>query len=150
MPTTTDKPKRQVEKKGAVARIGNLTRDPELRFGASGTAYANAGLAVETPKEPGNWSGERETVFYELTFFGSLAENAVASLRKGERVVVIGKAEVETWQGDDGKPRTTKRILVDGCGPDLRWATATPARTGRTAPAEPSTIEAATEEEEPF
>jgi single-stranded DNA-binding protein len=42
------------------------------------------------------------------------------SLSKGTRAVVVGKGEVEHWTDDFGKPRTTKRILDDSCGPDLR------------------------------
>jgi single-strand DNA-binding protein len=116
---------RTVERKGPIAKVGNMTRTPELRFGSeSGTAFCRFGLAVEAPKELGNWAGERETTFYEATCFGTLAEH-VAELEKGTRVVVIGKGELEHWTDKDGTERTTKRILVDACGPDLRWASAT-------------------------
>lgn len=135
MPTATDKEtKRNVEKKGQVAKVGNLTRDFEMHFAPTGTAYARSGLAVEVPKKAGDWAGERTTVFYELTVFGSLAEHAVESFGKGTRVLVIGNAEVETWAGDDGKERTTKRILANALGPDVRWATATVAKTTRRGP----------------
>jgi single-strand DNA-binding protein len=132
---TTDKSApdtdRRVEPKGSIAKTGNLTRDSELRFGnESGVAYCRFGLAVETPKEPGHWSGERETTFYECTAFGSLAEH-VAELRKGTRVNVIGQGELEHWSDAEGNNRTTKRIVVDACGPDLRWATATVERDRR-------------------
>jgi single-strand DNA-binding protein len=122
---------RTAESKGPVAKVGNLTREPELRFGLdTGNPYCRFGLAVERPKEPGNWSGERETTFFDATAFGTLAEH-VAELGKGTRVLVIGKAELEHWTDDEGTERTTKRILVDACGPDLRWATATVKRDGK-------------------
>jgi single-strand DNA-binding protein len=122
---------RKVEPKGPVAKVGNLTRDPELRFGTDkGTPFCRFGIAVEQPKEAGNWSGERETVFYEGTAFGSLAEH-LAELVKGTRVLVIGKGELEHWTDADGNERTTKRIVVDACGPDLRWASVTVERDGR-------------------
>ena len=148
---TTKETKRNIEKKGSVAKVGNLTRDFELHFAPTGNAYARSSLAVETPKVAGNWAGERVTTFYDLTVFGNLAEHAVESLGKGMRVVVIGNAELETWAGEDGKERTTKRILANAIGPDLRWASATVAKATRTAPAAEATepVEG-TEEEEPF
>lgn len=115
---------RSTKKLGEVARIGNLTKDFELSFSDKGTPYAQGGLAVDTPKTPGDWAGERQTTFIDLVVFRSLAENAAACLKKGMRVVVVGDAEVESWTGDDGKARSSKRILVTGIGPDLRWATA--------------------------
>jgi single-strand DNA-binding protein len=129
--TTTEKPERHVEKKGEVGKVGNLTRDPELRYSASGTAVCSTGLAVERPKTPGDWAGERTVEFYELTVFGSLCEHVAECLHKGTRVVVVGAAEVETWMDKEGKERTTKRIIANAIGPDLRWARATVERVER-------------------
>ena len=75
-------------------------------------------------KSPVTGPVERVTEFYELAIFNVLGENAAECLAKGTRVVVVGNAEMEKWTGDDGKERTTKRILVNAIGPDLRWATA--------------------------
>jgi single-strand DNA-binding protein len=115
---------RNIERKALAAKFGNLTRDPDLHFSDKNTAYCRFGLAAERPKEPGNWAGEPVTEFYEVTCFGTLAEHVARSLTKGSRAVVVGKGEVEHWTDSDGKPRSTKRILADACGPDLRWATA--------------------------
>ena len=71
------------------------------------------------------------TDFYELTIFNEIGENARKSLAKGTRVVVVGDAEVEKWTGDNGQERSTKRIIANAIGPDLRWATATVERTKR-------------------
>lgn len=147
----TESKERSIEKKGQVARVGNLTRDFELRFASSGTAYARSSLAVETPKKAGDWAGERVTTFYELTLFGTLAEHAVESFGKGTRVLVIGNAEVEHWIGDDGQERTTKRILANAIGPDVRWATVEVQRATRKGPdAEEAPTSDADDEEEPF
>ncbi|HXW77922.1 MAG TPA: single-stranded DNA-binding protein [Acidimicrobiales bacterium] len=146
-----ERPERQVEKKGEVYKIGNLTRDPELHFAATGATVARTGLAVERPKVPGDWAGERVTEFYELTIFRDLAENAAVSLAKGSRVVLVGNAELEHWTDDQDQERTTKRILVNAIGPDLRWATATVHRPERKTPR--STTEdlaVASDDEEPF
>jgi single-strand DNA-binding protein len=123
VPTKIDE-EHQTKKLGEVARVGNLTRDFEERTSPSGTVYATTGLAVERPRVPGDWAGERQTTFYDLVVFRSLAENAAKCLAKGDRVVVVGDAEVETWTGDDGQEHTARKILVNGIGPDLRWAVA--------------------------
>jgi len=115
-----------------VARIGNLSSHPELRFGKTGTAFARVGLAhrPHVPKgEP-----EAETVFYEVVAFGTLAEHVARSLQKGDRVVVVGKGEVEHWKDRDGVERSTKKIVADGIGPDLRFAAVEVQRVERRAP----------------
>jgi single-strand DNA-binding protein len=129
--TTTEKPERHVEKRGEVAKVGNLTREPELRFAPSGTVVCSTSLAVEHPKTPGDWAGERVTEFYELMIFGSLGEHVAESLKKGNRVLVTGNAEIEHWTDREGRPRMTKRIIANAIGPDLRWARATVERTGK-------------------
>lgn len=124
---TTDKT-REVE----VTRVGNLTKDPELQFGKTGTAYSRFGLAVEVPKQAGNWAGERETVFYQVTVFGSLAEHVAESLHKGDRVIVSGKGRVERWRDKSGEERVSKVVVANSCGPDLRWCEVTITRDGPT------------------
>jgi single-strand DNA-binding protein len=131
-----------------VSKVGNLTRDPELRHGKeSGTPFVSVSLAVNTPKTPGDWAGEQETTFYDVTAFGSLAEHAATCLTKGIRVLVIGRPEVERYTAEDGTERERKRIIADALGPDLRWATVKIARaTQRTEVAAPTV----SDDEEPF
>ncbi|MGA8725438.1 MAG: single-stranded DNA-binding protein [Acidimicrobiales bacterium] len=126
-----------------VTKIGNLTRDPMLRFGKdSGKPFASFGLAVNEPKVPGDWAGDQRTDFYEVTCFGSLAEHVAESLTKGTRVVVTGRPELEHFAADDGTQRERKRILANGLGPDLRWAVADVRRTSaRRAVPEPAIAE---------
>jgi len=112
-----------------VSKIGTLGSDPVLRFAANGTAWASWRLAVERPKEPGNWAGERITEWFEVIAFRSLAENAAESLHKGDRVLVIGKPELRDWTDQEGNPRQSKAILANALGPDLRFATASVTRT---------------------
>jgi single-strand DNA-binding protein len=108
----------------SVTKVGNLTKDPELRFGSEkGTPFTSFGLAVNTPKVPGQWSGDQRTEFYDVVCFGTLAEHAAESLSKGARVVVTGRAEVDRYQSEDGIQRERKRIVAEALGPDLRWAT---------------------------
>ena len=133
----------------SVTKIGNLTRDPELRFGANGTAFTRAGLAVSRPKKPGDWKGEQVTEFYELTCFGEVAEHAAECLAKGMRVVVVGRAEKELWQDDTGAERTTKRIVARELSPSLRWAKVRVERVGRSTGAATNGHDV-TDDEEPF
>jgi single-strand DNA-binding protein len=127
MATTKQKPKPEEEpgKDPIVTKVGNLTADPELRFGeTSHNPYARMRLAVSTPRIPRDWAGERETTYYDVTAFGSLAEHAAKSLRKGMRLIATGRGEVRTWTGNDGTEHKSKGIVADAIGPDLRWATA--------------------------
>lgn len=108
---------------GLVAKIGTIVKKaPELRFSPKGVAVTKFSLAVKpyVPKgEP-----QPETTFYEVTAFGSLAEHVAETLDKGHRALVIGTGKLETWTGKDGKERTTKTIIADGVGPDLRFVSA--------------------------
>lgn len=109
---TTTTTTARVEKSGApdktavkgpiVTKVGNLVADPELRFSTAGKAYCRMRLAVSVPVTPGDWGGERQTSFYDVTAFGGLAEHAAESLTKGDRIMVTGAGEMRTWTGDDG------------------------------------------------
>ncbi|MGA2307376.1 MAG: single-stranded DNA-binding protein [Acidimicrobiales bacterium] len=115
------------------AKVGNVTRDPELRFGKSGIAFTTFGLAHKP--YVGRDEPEPEVVFYEVVCFHTLAEHVAESILKGDRVVVVGRGELEHWTGKDGVERLTKKILADGCGPDLRFTAAEIQRAQRQEPA---------------
>jgi single-strand DNA-binding protein len=129
-----------------VGKVGNLTKDPELKFSANGTAYARAGLAVNVQGADGNWD---QTEFYELTAFQTLAEH-LAELEKGTRVVVVGRGEIETYTTKDGEERTSKKIVCDGIGPDLRFATAAVTKMARKGPGNRTSTPMNDDEEAPF
>jgi single-strand DNA-binding protein len=110
----------------------NLTADPELRFTRNGQPVATVRLAVSARRK--NIAGEFEDtrpVFYDATVWGTVAENAAESLRKGDRVLVRGATYDEDWTDRDGQPRTKHVIQVDAIGASLRYATATLTRTTR-------------------
>ena len=127
-PTTSPEDARKVAR--TVTKVGNLVKDPEFVLSDKGTAICNARIAVESPVVPGNWAGERKTDFYDIVLFGSLAEN-FCRLVKGTRVIVTGKPETQTWTGKDGQEHTSKKVLADAAGPDLRWATAVVTKVGK-------------------
>jgi single-strand DNA-binding protein len=100
-----------------IGKVGNIARAPELSYGKTGTAFCRFGLAWT----PYSKDGEPEAVYYDVVCFKSLAENVAECLQKGDRVVVLGRGEVETWVGRDGQERTSKKILADAVGPELRF-----------------------------
>lgn len=114
----------------SVTLTANLTRDPELRFLNSGQAAAGFGVAVNSRKKDasGEWV-DGDPQFFDVTCFGTLAENVSESLTKGTRVVLSGKMSYRSWETDSGDKRSKVEIVCDSCGPDLRWATAEVTRT---------------------
>jgi single-strand DNA-binding protein len=97
--------------------IGNLTRDPEMKLLNSGQACTKVTVAV-TRKD----KNQNESVsFFDVTAFGSLAENVMNSLHKGSRTFVSGRLEQSSWTTETGDKRTRVEVIADAVGPDLRW-----------------------------
>lgn len=115
----------------SVTLVGNLTRDPELRFTTGGRAVASFGLAVNRRyQKDGEW--QEQTSFFNVVAWGDLGENCATSLTKGSRAIVTGRLEQRSWDTSEGEKRTVVEIIADEIGPSLRWATAEIARTERT------------------
>lgn len=104
--------------------VGNVTRDPELRFTNSGMATASFGVAINSRKKDasGEWV-DADPAFFDIVTFGTLAENVAESIARGHRVVVVGRMNYSSWETDEGK-RSKVEIVADSVGPCLRWATA--------------------------
>lgn len=110
-----------------IVKIGNLTRDPEFRYGQNDLPICETDLAVNPPK-----NSEQETQFYRLVMFRNLAANASDTLSKSMRVIVVGRPTIDEWTDKEtGEARTRKKIMVTAIGPDLRFATATVERVER-------------------
>lgn len=103
---------------------GNVTRDPELKFGASGTAVAKLSLAANRRVKKGD-QYEDETSFFNVVCFGALAENVANSVIKGIRIVVTGELEQRSWEKEDGTKGSAVEIKAEDIGVSLRWANAT-------------------------
>jgi single-strand DNA-binding protein len=115
----------------SVTLIGNLTRDPELRFTTGGRGVASFGLAVNRRyQQNGEW--QEQTSFFNVVCWGDLGENAATSLTKGSRVIVTGRLEQRSWETSDNEKRSVVEVVADEIGPSLRWATAQIERTERT------------------
>ena len=105
-----------------VTLVGNITRDPELRFTPAGQAVATFGMAVNRRyQKNGQW--EEQTSFFNVTAWGTLGENASNSLHKGARVLVTGRLDQRSWETQEGEKRSVVEVVADEIGPSLRWAT---------------------------
>jgi single-strand DNA-binding protein len=114
-----------------VTLVGNVTRDPELRYTPSGQAVASFGLAVNRRwqnRQTNDW--EEQTSFFDVKCWAQMAENVGESVQKGSRVVVSGRLEQRSWETDEGK-RSKVEVVADEIGPSLRWATATVTKNER-------------------
>lgn len=95
-----------------VQLIGNLTRDPELRYTPQGTAVCTFGLA--TNREWTTEAGEKreEAEFHRIVAWQKLAEICSQLLTKGRRVFVEGRLQTRNWTAQDGTPRQTTEIVI--------------------------------------
>jgi single-strand DNA-binding protein len=115
----------------SITIVGNITRDPELRFTPSGQANARLGVAVNRrwqDKGSGEWN--EATSFFDVICWRELAENVSESLKRGARVIVTGRLEQRTWE-QEGNKRSVVEIIADEVAPSLRWATAKVEKTER-------------------
>ena len=110
-----------------VTVVGNITRDPELRFTPGGAPVASFGLAWNRRDQ----NGEDVTSFFDVTCWRDLAENVAESLSKGARVVVYGRLDQRSWENQEGERRSKVEIIADEVAPSLRWATAEVTKNSR-------------------
>ena len=107
-----------------VTIVGNVTRDPEMRYTPGGAAKATFGVAVSRRwqnRQSQEW--EEQTSFFNVVCWREMAENVSESIGKGARVVVTGRLEQRSWETENGEKRSVVEIVADDVGPSLRWAT---------------------------
>jgi single-strand DNA-binding protein len=115
-----------------VSIVGNLTRDPELRFTPSGQATVDIGIAVNRKwKNNRTDEWEEQVSFFNVRVWQTLAENVAETFQKGDRVVVTGRLEQRMWE-KDGEKKSATDIVADEVSPSLRFATAQIVRNERT------------------
>ncbi len=95
-----------------VQLIGNLTRDPELKYTPQGTAVCNFGIA--TNRQWTTESGEKkdEADFHRLVAWNKLAEICAQLLKKGRKVYVEGRLSTRSWQAQDGTQRSITEVVI--------------------------------------
>ena len=94
-----------------VILVGNLTRDPELRYIASGTPVTEIGLAVNDRRKNANGEWVEETQFIEVTLWARTAEVASEYLSKGRPVLIEGRLKFDTWESREGEKRSKLRVV---------------------------------------
>ena len=118
--------------------VGNVTREPELRFTANGRSQLTIGLAVNhrypDRSRPGEWV--EETSFFNVVCWADLAENVSASVQKGSRILVMGRLRQRSWETDQGEKRSIVEIVADDVAPSLRFATAEVHKVERSGPSD--------------
>lgn len=93
-----------------VVLLGNVTRDPELRYIASGTAVTEIGLAVNDRRKTASGEWVDETTFVDVTLWGRTAEIAGEYVTKGSPLMIEGRLKLDTWE-KDGKKNSKLRVV---------------------------------------
>ena len=124
--------------------IGNLTRDPELRYTPSGTAVADLGVAVNDDYVRADGTRVERVCYVDVTVWGRTAETSCEYLSKGRPVLIEGRLRMDTWESSDGQKRSKLRVTADRVqflgGPGPRQdagGRGEPPRGARPAPAAP-------------
>jgi single-strand DNA-binding protein len=126
-----------------VLLIGNLTRDPEVRYTPKGTAVVDIGVAVNRVYSGEDGEKKEETTFVDVTLWGRQAEIAGQYLKKGRPVFIEGRLQLDTWDDKQtGQKRSRLRVVCEnmqllGSRPESEVSPSTPRRTpGPSAPAQ--------------
>ncbi|NOZ53238.1 MAG: single-stranded DNA-binding protein [Gammaproteobacteria bacterium] len=97
-----------------VILIGNLGKDPEVKYMPSGDPICNITVATsETWKDKSTGENVEKTEWHRVVFFKRLAEIAGEYLKKGSKVYVEGRLQTRKWQGQDGQDRYTTEIVAN-------------------------------------
>jgi single-strand DNA-binding protein len=96
-----------------VILLGNLTRDPELRYIPSGMAVTDIGLAVNDRRKNANGEWVEEVTFVDVTVWGRTAEVMSEYLSKGSPVFIEGRLKLDSWEDKDGQKRSKLKVTCE-------------------------------------
>jgi single-strand DNA-binding protein len=141
-----------------VLLLGNVTRDPEVRYTPKGSAVCDLGIAVNRSYTTDSGEKREEVTFVEITLWGRTAEVAGEYLKKGRPVFIEGRLQMDTWDDKQtGQKRSRLRVvgenmqLLGGRAPSAGAAAEVAAENRQTsAPPKPSAAAAPDEDEIPF
>lgn len=104
-----------------IVLVGNLIKDPDLKYTPQGLAVCELVVAVNhRTKKDGEWvDGEAE--FWDVSIWRDYAEHVAETLRKGERVVVVGSVRKRKYETKDGQTRYAVEVQAQEVCPSLRW-----------------------------
>jgi single-strand DNA-binding protein len=98
-----------------VILLGNVTRDPEIRYTPKGTAVTELGVALNRVYTSENGERREEVTFVEVTLWGRTAEVAGEYLKKGRPVFIEGRLQLDTWDDkQSGQKRSKLKVVADG------------------------------------
>lgn len=98
-----------------VILVGNLGKDPEVRYTPDGKAVTNITLATsDSWKDKNTGQRQERTEWHRVVFFGGVASIAGEYLKKGSKVYIEGKLQTRKWQDQSGQERYTTEVVVDG------------------------------------
>jgi single-strand DNA-binding protein len=95
-----------------VILIGNLTRDPELKYTPNGVAVCTIGLATNRQWTTDSGEKKEEVDFHRLVAWNKLAEICANLLKKGRKIYAEGRLQTRTWQAQDGSNRSTTEVVL--------------------------------------
>ena len=149
-----------------VILLGNLTRDPEVRYTPKGTAVAELGMAVNRVYTAENGEKREETTFVDVTLWGRTAEIAGEYLKKGRPVFIEGRLQLDSWEDKtSGQKRSKLKVVGEGLqllgarpgggsgstgGGDEEGASAPPRSSSKSAPPPKAAPAEADDDEIPF
>jgi single-strand DNA-binding protein len=135
-----------------VILLGNLTRDPVIRYIPSGMAVAEIGLAVNDRRKTSAGEWVDEVTYIDVTLWGRTAEVASEYLTKGAPVLIEGRLRLDSWETSDGQKRSKLRVVADRMqmlGGRTANASGRPPAAEGTGPASPPAQASADENYEP-
>jgi len=93
--------------------LGNVTRDPEMRYTPNGQGVTSFGVATNRRYKDASGNIQEETQFHEVVAWGKTAEAITQILKKGNKVAVIGRLQTRNWDAPDGSKRSRTEIVLD-------------------------------------
>jgi single-strand DNA-binding protein len=96
-----------------VILMGNLTRDPELRYSNSGKAIGKIRIAVNREWKDKSGESKKETSFFDCTSFGKAAELISQYTEKGSPLLIDGRLKQESWETDQGEKRSKIVVIIE-------------------------------------
>lgn len=97
-----------------VMLMGNLTRDPELRYTQNNTAVCQIGLAINRKWKDASGADKEEVVFIDCEAWGRTAEVLNQYVRKGDPIFIEGRLKLDQWQDKEGNNRSKLKVVVEG------------------------------------
>ena len=102
--------------------LGNLTKDPELKYTNEGMAIAEIGIAVNKKWKDSAGEDNVTVDYFNITAWNTLAENCANSLKKGDRVLLCGHVNLRTWENREGKKYNIINITADVVASSLEFS----------------------------